>query len=488
MDRVTLELELPMANRWTTMQTSEGDPMEVRRRSIWGLSGTGQDGQTEQRRARARVLRSGILTSLISRSVAALAPVALVPITLGYLGKEVYGLWMAIASLTSMVLWADFGLGNGLMTGLARSRAQRDAEDARRQISTTYAILGVGSLMLIALLWCVAGVIPWHTLLSITDPQLETTARRTALICISAFAITIPLSIIVRVQYAFQQVSASNLWQAAGSMASVALAWICIRLGLDTTLVVAAAVSGPPIVNILNSVWVYLGPLAEIAPKVRSVNRATAKGLSRLGGQFFVISILSSVAMNADNFVIAKTLGLSAVTDLAVPAKLFTALGLVVTLINLPLWAAIGDALARSDHEWVRSATRRMTLLSGGAVVLLSAILLAFGRSIFSVWVGDNVRTQPSLLIFLAVWWLLIATASPRFMVQNASGEVRIQIVGWIAFFLLVLPLKWFAAQTLGIPAVAAAGALCYAAILWPTAAVGYNRVMRAREVGCERP
>ncbi len=469
------------------MQSDEDEPIDAGRRSIWGRPGAAQNDQIEQRRQRARVLRSGILTSLISRSVAALAPVALVPITLGYLGKEVYGLWMAVASLTSMALWADFGLGNGLMTGLARSRAQRDAEDARTQISTTYAILGVGSLLVVFLVWCLAGVIPWETLLSITDPQLETTARRIALACISAFAINIPLSTIIRVQYAYQQVAASNLWQAAGGLLSVALAWIAIRLELDTSVVVVAAVCGPPLVNILNSVYVYLGSAAEIAPKVRSINRVTAKSLSRLGGQFFAISVLSSVAMNADNFIIAKTLGLSAVTDFAVPAKLFTALGLVVTLINLPLWAATGDALARRDYEWARAATRRMTLLSGGAVVVLSALLLAFSRNIFAVWVGDNVHTDPSLLIFLAVWWLLIATASPRFMVQNASGQIRLQIVGWVAFSVVVLPLKWFAAQALGIPAVAAAGVLCYAAILWPTAAVGYNRVMHGRESRSEQ-
>ena len=69
-----------------------------------------------------------------------------------------------------------------------------------------------------------------------------------------------------------------------------------------------------------------------------------------------------ALAMNADYLVIAHVLGPESVTTFSVPARLFAQLGLLVSLVNLPLWPANGEALARGDVAWVRRITARMTL------------------------------------------------------------------------------------------------------------------------------
>lgn len=429
-------------------------------------------------RARSRRLASGIATSLLSRGVAAVAPLLLIPITLAYLGTEVYGLWMATAAVASMTLWADFGLGNGLLTKLAPCHARRDWDTARGYVSTAYAVLGATAAVLLAVLWGLAWVIPWASIFNVTDPELEPLARQITLVCLSAMLVNIPLSLVQRVQYACQQVAQSNLWQAAGGLTSVAMAWIAVRAEAAPVVVVACAVGGPLLVNGLNSGYVYLRADPQLAPRPSLVDRKLARALVELASQFFALSVFTSIALNIDNLIIARALGLAAVTDFSVPAKLFTALGMMVTLVNLPLWPANGEALARGDLEWVRRITARMTLISGAGVLLSSVFLVIFGDALISAWVGDVLDAPPLLLAGLAAWWLLLATASPRFMLQNAAGVVRPQLVGWVLFLVLSLPLKWVAARALGVAGVPLAGSILYLACLWPAAVVGTRRVM----------
>ena len=431
-------------------------------------------------RERNRRLTAGIITSVVSRGTGALAPLILIPITLSYLGDQLYGLWMAVTAVTGMALWADLGLGNGLMTRLAPYYASGDTAAARRYISTTYGVLSVVALGLLAGLWALSGVISWTSTFNVTDPAVEAEARAVALVCLSAFVVNIPLSLVQRVQYAYQQVVQSNLWQATGSLWTVLLTLVAVEARLSPALVVGAAVSGPPLANLLNSAWLYGRQCRLLAPRPTRVDRTVARSLLLLGGQFFGLSIAMSIAVNADNLVIAHALGLEAVTDYSVPARLFSALGLLVTVVNLPFWSANGEALARGDLGWVRRVTGRMTLASGLVVLLSSAILVLAGGHILEGWLGAPRPVPVSLLVALGAWWLLLATASPRFMVQNAAGSVRPQLVGWTVFLAVSLPLKWIAARQLGIAAVPAAGAAIYLLTVWPAAENGFRRIVSA--------
>jgi O-antigen/teichoic acid export membrane protein len=57
---------------------------------------------------------------------------------------------------------------------------------------------------------------------------------------------------------------------------------------------------------------------------------------------------------------VARVLGLDAAGHYSVVSRLYLALGLCVTLVNLPLWPANAEALARGEVTWVRRSTRRM--------------------------------------------------------------------------------------------------------------------------------
>jgi len=421
----------------------------------------------------------GVASSIASRTIAAISPLLLVPLTLNYLGAELYGLWVSIVALTSMALWADLGLGNGLLTRLTPVLTVGDRPAARRLVSTGYAgLLVVSSTAILALL-LLSWTTPWASVLNIESADAASKAPAMALITIGGFLVNIPLSLIQRVQYANQQVSQSNWWQASGSLSSVAGAWAAVHAGLGTYWVVGAVAAGPVVGNMVNSWWFYRRN-ADLLPSLREADRRAARSLFGLGGKFFLISAVSSVALNADNLVIANTLGLEAVSEYSVPYRALSALGLLVTLINLPLWPANGEALAQGDTGWVRRITRRMTFLSVVGVLVPGAIIVAFSEPMFRLWLGASSTTPaPDLVLLLAIWWACLAAASPRFMVQNATGLMRPQLRGWVLFSALSLPLKFIGAQQIGLNGVVLAGITCYVTIMWPTAMLGYRAAIK---------
>ncbi|MBM0240149.1 oligosaccharide flippase family protein [Micromonospora sp. ATA32] len=434
-------------------------------------------------RARSRRLVTGIVTAAASRAAGLLVPLLLIPVTLSYLGPDRYGLWMAVIALTGMAAFADLGLGNGLMTKLAPCYASGDTDRARRYLSSTYALLGAISLTLCALLWLCVGLVPWSSVFNVADTASPSETRVMVLIWLTAFVVNVPLALINRVQYAYQQIGASYIWQGAGNVVTLPLVLLAVHADLPPVAVVAATAVGPPLVNAVNSLWVYGHRMPQLRPRLDAVDRGLAWTLLRLSGVFFVLTIVMSLANNADNLIIAHALGVQSVTEYAVPAKLMSQLGVLVYLVNLPLWPANGEALARGDLAWVRRTVRRMTAISLLVTALPSALLVLAGGRVFAAWLPIPLGGDRWLLAGLALWWVLLASFSPFLMVQNAAGVLRPQLVGLVLYLGVSVVAKWYGAKAYGLAAVPFIGFFAYGLTVLPAALHGYRRTLARYEV-----
>ncbi|MEU7782049.1 lipopolysaccharide biosynthesis protein [Micromonospora parva] len=439
-----------------------------------------QDDVSAARRSRGRALVTGIASSLAGKAVGLVAPLLITPIAFSYLGAERYGMWMAITSLTAMALFADFGLGNGLLTRLSRLYATGDRRVAAREIASAYALLTCLAVALLLVLVLSIQLVAWPAFLNVVDPVVARDARAVVLLCFGAFLINIPLALIQRVQYAHQQVGQSNLWQAAGSLVSAALVVTAVAANAAPVLVIAAAVLAVPLLNLANSICYFGWQQPDLRPRVKDVRASKVRGLLRLGLRFFGLSVLSSIALNIDGFLVGRVLGLHAAANYAVILRMFAVLVLFVTLVNLPLWPANGEALARGDVTWVRRSTRRMVYLSAAVVTLPALCLILGGNDILRLWVrSDDLDHVPvPLFVALAVWSVFLAVAAPLFMVQNSVGLLGAQFLGWAVCLVVAVPLKILLAGRDGLSGVALASALSYGVTVLPAAVVGYRKAL----------
>jgi O-antigen/teichoic acid export membrane protein len=95
----------------------------------------------------------------------------------------------------------------------------------------------------------------------------------------------------------------------------------------------------------------------------------------------------------------------------------------------LPVWPAYGEALARGDHEWVRSTLRstvRVSLLMSTAA---SIALLVVGRSLLHRWAPHIAAPSWSLLVGLACWGVVSSVSVALAMYLNGARMIRIQVV-----------------------------------------------------------
>ncbi|MER7333106.1 oligosaccharide flippase family protein [Micromonospora sp. NPDC000119] len=404
------------------------------------------------------------------------------------LGPELYGLWAAIGALTAMAAFADLGLGNGLMTKLAPCYATGDVARARRYVSSAYVLLAGIAVLILLCLWSSSSLVPWAGLFGADGDPAGSEAEPFVLACLTAFVVNVPLSLVVRVQFAYQQVAQSNLWQALGGLCALPLVLLAVHLDLPPVGVVTASVAGPVLTNLLTSCWVYGRALPQLRPRLRAADRGEARELLALGGLFLLLTIVMSVASNADALVIAHVLRMRDVTDFAVSARLFAQLGILVSLVNVPLWAANGEALARGEIDWVRRTSRRMTILSSSMAVGLGGGLVLVGGPLIEAWAGVRLDEGGLLLAGLAGWWVLLAAMSPCFMVQNAAGVVRPQLLGWTLYLVVSIPLKWYAAGRYGVAAVPIAGTLVYLLTVVPGALYGYRAVFKTHAARAKEP
>lgn len=391
---------------------------------------------------RNRRILAGIAGGLVGRAASLLAPFVVMPVLLEHLGRVEFGVWMTALSITSMTMFLDLGIGNGLLTKLSSAFGRGDNDEMRGLISSAYASLFAIALALLAMLAVTIAVAKSSHLA--VDGIGDSTGLSIVAVCLVAFIAGIPASVIHKIFYSCQLVWLGNAWQVVGAAASVAACLAAVRLGWGAWQAIAAY-SAPPVIIMLIAAAAFFRRRPEISPSLSKVDSKKVRVLLAIGSRFLILGIVTSVALNADNLVIAQKLGAAAVTEYAVPAKLASLLGLLVTTLFMPLWPANGEAIARGDYAWVRASTLRMSLLGGLMVAVAGLCLVLLGEPILMLWMGRTFSDQQWVLAFMCVMFSIMAFVSPFNMLLNSLGRVTVQIYPWVAFMALTIAAKcWF--------------------------------------------
>ena len=410
---------------------------------------------------------------MVARAVTSLVPLLLIPITISYLGPERYGVWMSLTSITSMFLWADLGLGNSLLTRLTPLIVSGSWQDGRVMVSTAYRVLGslaAGGLVLAVVSYW---ILPWADMLNAPETS---SPDAIALVCLAAFALNVPLSLVHRILFALQRVPTSNLVQLVGALSSLAAAAAAVHVSAPAVVVVALVVLAPVAVNGVSTVLLF-ARVVRLRP-VAGMRGSASRGLIKSGLRFVLVGFLTAVSLNVDYLIVAHVDSVGAVASYSVVARVFLSLGLLVTIVNLPLWPANSEALARRDFDWVRRTTKRMVIASGSAVLASGLVLAAVSSPLLS-WLGnDEVSASVGLLLGFVTFWTLVAVASPLFMVQNAAEALRPQTVGWAVYLLVGVPAKLWIGRAHGVVWLPWASFGLYLIAVIPGALLGFRAAM----------
>jgi O-antigen/teichoic acid export membrane protein len=424
-----------------------------------------------------RVIRT-VIASILARGVVMIAPLVTIPVTLGYLGSDRFGLWMTISSLQSMLVFADLGIGNGVLTEIGKANGRGDRVGTANIIATSYLMVSLLAMILLLIFWSLNQFVPWQWLMNTTDPTIVNEAIFVGQIYLSCFIVGIPLNLIAKVQLGLQRGYITEIWNVLSSLTTMTCTLVAVHFRMPLYVLVLT-VTVTPLVFMLMNTMVYFGRKASAGePMLGRFKLDVARVLVGIGGCFFALSLFTTASLNCDNLIVSRLWGLDEVSSLEISSKPFKIILLFVSLLCMPLWSAYAEAVAHGEHSWIISTTRRLVIISLLVSSTLASSLFIAAPTIFRWWIGPNFQIDTHLLGALAFATLLPAITAPYFMFLNSSGNILVQVKIWACFLPVAMGLKVGLGTFIGVSGVPLGGAIAYLLIMVPSVIVSYTRMM----------
>ena len=428
------------------------------------------DVSTAEGRGRERIRRAALtaITAATARIISMATPLVTFPIVINYLGHEIYGLWTTASALIGMFVFADLGLGNGLLTALSRATGRGDLREQQVLVSTTAFILAIVALALGVAFWGSFPFLPWATCLNAKTPSAVSVAASVVAVIASCFLVNLPLATVQRAQSALQEGFQTNLWQCVGSLCGVAAVVVGVKSRLQPVMLILTLSVAPLLITCANWWYFFHRSQPSLQPRLRCVSWDKGRVLLRTGIAFFTISILTTLGMYADNIIIAHVCGLKSVTIYSVPWRFGLIFGSIVNMICAPMWVANGEALARGDVAWVHRNTRRLVKLTVSSTAFAAIAMTVLGPPFLRLWLGDEFNVSYLLLIGIGVSFVLTSVTAPYFVLLNGAGLVAPQVKMFLIFAPVAVIAKIGSAILFGAVGVPLANAVCYGVIVLP--------------------
>lgn len=389
---------------------------------------------------RSRDAVKNISVMVVLKGLSVLISFLLVPITIDYVDSDTYGIWLTLSSIVAWTSFFDIGLSAGLKNQLAISLATKDNYSGKIYVSTTYAMLCLIFIPLMVILAVIVPLFDWNSILNIGGIDGDKLIV-SLLIIIVYFCNNFILSTINIVASADQKPAISSVITLLQQLFS-----LIIIFGLTKTtsgnlvLLCIGLCCAPILVNLFSNIILFSTIYRGVRPSVKFVDFSKLPDLMKLGVLFFIIQIAGIIQYQMVNFLIIRNFGPENVTEYNIAFKLFNSLFMVWGILINPLWAAVTDAKAKGDWNWIKQSERKYLKLSivffvAGLIVLLASDL------IYNIWVGDNVSISFSMSFTIYIYNMVLIFGSLFVNILNGLGELKVQAISSVIsplVFLLV--------------------------------------------------
>lgn len=412
-----------------------------------------------------RILITAITTA-ISRGLSILVPLIVVRISLNKLGTETYGLWMTVTSFFTIFTFADLGLGSGLQTRLSRLYGSNNRKESQILISSTFIVLSLITILILIIFFAFFVNVDWIKLMNAkSEKTIEVVGYVVLAIVISKIS-NIPLGLVQRVQFAFQEGYISNIWNCASSILSLVTVYILSKLNIAPISIIWGSAFSPIFVSILNYFSYFYMENPELKPNIKLFDKKEANSILRIGISFMLLSILTTLGLSMDSYIVGRNYGLDSVTPYSIGYRIATVMGVATSMLSMPLWSANGEALANKEFLWIKKTTQKMSLISLGITILGSLIFLVFGNELIKLWLNNDLNISFLLMSGLLFMQIIQSYISPYFMVLNGAGIVKKQIYMFLLYTPISIVLKYILSVYFEVSIIPWTGAFLYALLI----------------------
>lgn len=400
---------------------------------------------------RSRAIGLFFATSLAGRLISIGCQLCQVPLAVHALGNEAFGLWMTLTSVSFVITFADFGVGQGTQNHMAEAFAVDRPGAVAELLGSSFVFMSGMAVVLAAAVAYFAPHIDYTRVFRLTDPAVQRQAApavtATLLLCCG----NLPLGLAQRLAYARQEGWKHNLAQAAGAAGTLIATWIAARRHWSLTAFMVGAQL--PLLAANAVLLVLLLPRGKgLRYRCRG---AVMRRLLSLGSYFAVQQVHVTVLLAVPPIMLSTVLGAAAVTPYNLAQRLFNVFAVIQNAFMLPLWPAYSEAMARSDHEWIRRTLWRSLAATLLCTIAPAAIGAALAHPVFVVWLHHGADLPHAGLIWALFFWnAAVFLEQPFGYLLSGISEIRKVtrysiISGFASLVLMSIGVRRFGAEGL---------------------------------------
>lgn len=396
----------------------------------------------ENSRHRSSLLKKNILGAFLIKGWSAVIVLLMVPATLHCLGEYNNGIWLTISSLLLWIDNMDVGLGNGLRNKVAEYMAHGEEERTRSLVSSTFAMLAciIIPVVLVLLLLIVAGN-PYQFFNATPDktPHLDSVLMVTVILVCTSFVFKLTGNFYMGLQLP----AVSNLLIALGQTLALIGTYIVLWSGSHSLMLIALVnTAAPLLVYLLAYPYTFFYKYPHLCPSFQLIDFKEAKAVVNMGVQFFVMQIASVVLFLTSNILISNLFSPAMVTPYQITYRYFSILLVVFTVICMPFWNATTDAYQRNDMDWIRTASRKLRLMTVGILACL-IVMIILSDTVYAIWIDRQTVIDIRMSIVMAAYVFILIYSMRYSYFINGIGKLRLQLIFTSAAALLFIPLAY---------------------------------------------
>jgi O-antigen/teichoic acid export membrane protein len=362
-----------------------------------------------------------VATNYANRGVSTLVALLITPVLAHGLGKEQYGIWVLVTSLSLYVDALDIGVNAATIKYVAEYHTLGNVDRVRRAINTAFIVLipaGIGALVM--------GVVLSHyypTIFDI-DPDLAATTSALVLIIAVPLAVSVPGDTFGGTLGALQRFDLLNLSLTSVLVASALAWWIVIEVGGGLiALGIAAAIIGLAGQATRFLMVRRLVPGATVS--FRLFDRSLVRPLVSLSAWLALARSAQIVITRIDTLIVGILLGAGSAGVYAIGQKLAFAAEKLAVPGTLGFFPFASELAARRDREGLRQALLTGTRISLAIAGPLTITLVVLAGPLIDAWVGPEFADASSIVVYLVSANAIISLSRTSYLMMQGGANAR---------------------------------------------------------------
>lgn len=383
----------------------------------------------------SRRMINNIVASFIVKGAGLLINFFAIPLYMKYFeNNSILGVWFTILSILSWVLTFDLGIGNGLRNKLVEPLAKNDINKIKEYLSSSYIILGIGSIAIAIIGLTLIYSIDLHSFFNINKNIIDLKVLRLSLL-ISFLGISIQffLKLVLSILNAMEKTAFSNFVVLLSNI--INLIYLLMKSsGNDAEKLFKLSIVYSLSVNIpllVCTIIIFSTLFKGMIPRLKYFDKNLAVAVLNLGSSFFLIQMLFMIITSSNEFFISNVFGAEKVVEFQVYNKIYYTIITLYSLITNPIWSAVTRSFIEGKIEWIKKLYKKLMIIS----FIISACVIFVGfffQSIVNIWLGKNsIIIRFDYIVAFTFYIIVMIFVFSLNSIANGIQSLKPQIVGY---------------------------------------------------------